>query len=197
MTNKEKILLIACGALAKEIMDIIELNKLEHIELECLPAQLHNTPDHIPSRVEEKIIEAKGKGYKNIYCVYADCGTGGQLDTVLGQHEVSRIAGPHCYSFFVGNALFPKQSEQEITSFYLTDFLAEHFENFVIKPLGLDKHPELKNIYFEHYEKVIFLAQTENSQLKDKAKAAADYLDLKFEYQFTGYGDLDVTLNQL
>jgi len=197
MTIKEKILLIACGALAKEIIDIIEINKLEHIMLECLPAQLHNTPDNIPSRVEEKILEAKARGYNTIYCAYADCGTGGRLDKILSQYQVSRIAGPHCYSFFVGNDQFAEHAEEEITSFYLTDFLAEHFENFVIKPLGLDIHPELKDIYFEHYEKVIFLAQNEDKLLKEKAQAAADYLGLKFEYKFTGYGDLNLSLKQL
>ena len=188
--HADKVLIIACGALAREIRDVIRLNGFDHVTLTCLPAQLHNTPDRIPDAVREAIADNRER-FRHIYIAYADCGTGGLLDKVIDEAGVSRISGPHCYSFYSGNDAFARTSEDEITSFYLTDFLARQFEAMVIKPLGLDRHPELKDMYFGNYEKLVYLAQTHDPALQAKAEAAAERLGLAYEYRFTGYGDLD------
>lgn len=185
-----QVLLIACGALAREIIALIELNDWHHLDVTCLPAKLHNEPKKIPEAVREKI-HANRDAYKKIFVLYADCGTGGLLDKVLAEEGVERIGGPHCYSFFSGNQAFSVTSETEITSFYLTDYLAKHFETLIWKGLGMDRHPELKSIYFAHYEKVVYLAQTENETLAGLARQAAEKLGLEYEYRFTGYGDLE------
>jgi len=185
-----KILLIACGALGREIITLIEVNDWHHLDVTCLPAKLHNEPKKIPEAVRAKIYDNRDK-YQNIFVLYADCGTGGLLDKVLAEEGVERIGGPHCYSFFSGVQSFAKTSETEITSFYLTDYLARHFETLIWKGLGLDSHPELKPIYFNHYEKVVYLAQTEDEELANLARRAAEMLELEYEYRFTGYGDLN------
>lgn len=184
-----QILLIACGALAREIITLIEVNDWHHLDVTCLPAKLHNEPKKIPDAVREKI-HANREKYNKIFVLYADCGTGGLLDKVLAEEGVERIGGPHCYSFFSGVESFSKTSETEITAFYLTDYLARHFNTLIWKGMGLDRHPELKPIYFAHYEKVVYLAQTEDEELVRLAKEAADMLELAYEYRFTGYGDL-------
>jgi len=185
-----KLLVIACGALAREIGDIVEANGLNHIELTCLPAILHNRPEKIPGAVEAAIGKAKQAGYEKILVGYADCGTGGMLDRVCEAEGVARIAGPHCYAFYSGNAAFAAREDADMDAFFLTDFLARQFEAFVIEPLGLDKHPELRDDYFGHYRRLVFLAQNEDAALEEKARAAADRLGLAFEKRVTGYGDL-------
>jgi hypothetical protein len=186
----EKVLVIACGALAREIGDIIEANGLDHIQLTCLPAQLHNEPQKIPDSVRSAVRKARAEGYDRIAIGYADCGTGGLLDKVCAEEGVERIAGPHCYAFYWGNESFAARAEDDIDAFFLTDFLARQFESFVIEPLGLDRHPELRDMYFGNYRRLIFLAQTEDSALEAKARASAEQLGLKFEMRKTGMGDL-------
>lgn len=187
--DPERVLLIACGALAREINGVIALNKWDHVTLSCLPAQLHNTPDKIPNAVRDAVRAAKDR-FDHIFVAYADCGTGGLLDNVLAEEGVTRIDGPHCYSFFSGNDAFSVTAETEITAFYLTDFLARQFEAMVIKPLGLDRHPELAEMYFGNYEKLVYLAQTDDAELRRRAERAAERLGLAYEYRLTGYGDL-------
>ncbi|MBZ8133976.1 DUF1638 domain-containing protein [Afifella sp. IM 167] len=186
----QKILVIACGALAREIGDIVEANRLFHVELTCLPAMLHNRPEKIPGAVEAAIRKAKAAGYGRIMVGYADCGTGGMLDKVCAAEGVSRIAGPHCYAFYSGNAAFAAREDGDMDAFFLTDFLARQFEAFVIEPLGLDRHPELREDYFGHYRRLVYLAQNEDCALEAKARAAAERLGLAFEKRVTGYGDL-------
>ena len=195
--SEHEIRIIACGAIAAEILAIKEQAGLAKISLECLPAILHNSPDQIPQAVDDAITAAKAEGLDQIFVGYADCGTGGMLDKVCEKHGVSRLDGPHCYSFFSGNEAFSTITEEEFTSFYLTDFLARQFEAFVIKPLGLDRHPELRDSYFGHYEKLVYLAQVEDAELDKKAKAAADILNLEYEKRLTGFGDLSVELEEL
>jgi hypothetical protein len=188
-TQDSKVLLIACGALAREIVDVMEQNKWSSFDIQCLPAKWHNTPQHIVPAVREKIRGARGQ-YEKIYLLYGDCGTGGLLDAMLKEEGVERIEGPHCYSFFTGNADFAAKADEDFTSFYLTDYLARHFDKLIWEGLGLHQYPELRDSYFGNYTKVIFLAQTENLELQVKAKAAAVKLGLGYEYRFTGYGEL-------
>lgn len=187
-----KTLIIACGALAREVLALFRLNQWEHMELQCLPADLHLRPEKIPDAVEAAVKVAKGK-YQRIFVAYADCGTGGLLATRCEQLGIEMIEGPHCYSFFEGNVAFA--ARDEITSFYLTDFLARQFDSFVWKPMGLDKHPELRDLYFGNYEKLVYLAQTEDESLSLQAERAARMLGLPYERRFTGYGDLQSALN--
>ncbi len=193
----ERVLVIACGALAREIGDIVEANALDHIELTCLPAILHNSPQKIPEAVRGAIRKARGDGYRRIAIGYADCGTGGLLDKVCAEEGVERIAGPHCYSFYWGNAAFAAREEDDIDAFFLTDFLARQFESFVIEPLGLDRHPELRDMYFGNYRRLIYVAQTKDAALEAKARAAAGRLGLAFEMREAGMGDLATFLGAL
>ncbi|APX13739.1 DUF1638 domain-containing protein [Tateyamaria omphalii] len=195
-TGAGRILLIACGALAREILDLKAANGWEHMDLTCLPAKLHLYPDQITQAVRDSVTKHSDR-YDTIFVVYADCGTGGQLQAACADMGVEMIAGPHCYSFFEGNERFAAQSESEITTFYLTDFLVRQFDAFVIKPMGLDRHPELRDMYFGNYEKLVYQAQTDNPDLTEKARAAADRLGLTFERRITGYGDLHKTLARL
>ena len=191
-----RILLIACGALAREILDLKEANGWSHLDLTCLPAKLHLYPEKITDEVRAAVKKHRDK-YDDIFVVYADCGTGGLLEAECEKLGVQMVAGPHCYSFFEGNDRFSKISEDEITTFYLTDFLVRQFDAFIIKPMGLDRHPDLRDMYFGNYEKLVYQAQTDDPALTDKAKTCADRLGLAFERRFTGYGDLARTLKAL
>ncbi|WP_312420288.1 DUF1638 domain-containing protein [Shinella sp.] len=188
-TRREKVRVIACGAIAREIIAIRDANGLDHIDLVCLPAIWHAHPEKIAPGVEKAVEEARAEGFSRVFVGYADCGTGGLLDRVCERLGVERIAGPHCYSFFAGNDAFAAKND-DITSFFLTDFLPRQFRAFVIEPLGLDRHPQLKDMYFGNYTKLVYLSQVEDEALQRKAKEAADYLGLAYEYRFTGYGDL-------
>jgi Protein of unknown function (DUF1638) len=182
-------LLIACGALAREVLALIRLNGWRHMDLACLPAKLHNAPARIPEAVRSKIRGARRK-YDKVLVLYGDCGTGGALDAVLAEEGIERIPGPHCYAFYSGVDAFLAQAEAEPACFYLTDYLARHFDRLVIAGLGLDRHPELLPDYFGNYEKLIYLAQAPDPQLERKAKAAALRLGLAYEHRPTGYGGL-------
>ncbi len=188
--KRGRVLVIACGALAREIGDVLEANALRHIDLTCLPAILHNHPERIPEAVRTAVRKARPSGYGKIAVGYADCGTGGLLDKVCAEEGVERFAGPHCYSFYWGNDAFARREEDDIDAFFLTDFLARQFESFVVEPLGLDRHPELREAYFGNYRRLIFLAQTDDPALEAKAMQAAERLGLAYEKRDTGYGDL-------
>lgn len=190
----EPVRIIACGAIAREIIAVCAANHLSHVSLACLPAILHNHPERIPGEVEREIAEARAEGFDHIFIAYADCGTGGLLDKICSRHGVERIAGPHCYSFFSGNEAFDAAGDENLTAFFLTDFLARQFDAFVTRPLGLDRHPELRDMYFGNYEKLVYLAQSHDPELEEKARQAAGFLGLSFECRHTGYGDLETTL---
>jgi hypothetical protein len=189
-TGKGEVLLIACGALAREIVDLIERNRWSAFDVRCLPAKWHNTPQFIVPAVRQKIREQRDR-YKSIFVLYGDCGTGGLLDKMLEEEGVERIDGPHCYAFFSGNPEFAAKAEDEFTAFYLTDYLARHFDKLIWAGLGLDRHPELLSSYFGNYTKVIYLAQTHDEQLVENGRKAAERLGLAYEYRFTGYGELE------
>ncbi len=193
--RKKPLLLLACGALAREIVDLIEVNGWSHFDIQCFPAKWHNTPELIAPAVRDRIRSVKHR-YQKIYVIYGDCGTGGLLDNVLQQEGVERIDGPHCYSFFSGNEDFSKRSETEFTAFYLTDYLARHFEKLMWEGLGLDRHPELLQDYFKHYTKLVYLAQVADADLEQRARQAAAKLNLEYEYRFTGYGELETELRK-
>ena len=191
--DKGGLLIIACGAVAREVLDVIRLNGFSHVSLECLPGKLHNTPQLIPDAVERKIVEAADR-YQRVLVAYGDCGTGGLLDKRLKELGVERVPGDHCYQFFAGGQRFLDWHEAEPATFYLTDFLCRHFERFVIEGLKLDRHPELLPQIFGNYRKLIYLQQVESAMLEDKARWAAAYLGLEFELQPTGYGDLATSI---
>lgn len=182
-----RVLIVACGALAREILDLRDANGWGHLDLTCLPAIYHNTPDRIVPALRDTVARHREK-YDAIYVAYADCGTGGLLEAACSDLGVEMIAGPHCYSFFEGNDTFA--ARDEITAFYLTDFLVRQFDAFVWKPLGLDRHPELRDMYFGHYDRLVYQAQTDDPTLTALAERCAAKLGLRFERRFTGYGDL-------
>jgi len=188
-TGTGRVLLIACGALAHEILALKRQNGWGHLSLTCLPAKLHLHPERIPDAVENAVRAARD-AYDRIFVVYADCGTGGLLQARCEALGVEMVPGPHCYSFFEGNVDFAARAEEEFTAFYLTDFLVRQFEAFVWRPMGLDRHPELRDAYFGQYTKLVYQAQTEDVALTAKARDCADRLGLAFERRFTGYGDL-------
>ena len=191
-----RILLIACGALAHEILALKAANGWGHMDLQCLPAKLHLWPDKIIPAMEEAVAEARDR-YDTIFVVYADCGTGGQLKAACDRLGIEMVEGPHCYSFFEGNAKFAAGAEEEFTAFYLTDFLVRQFDAFVWRPMGLDRHPELRDMYFGNYTKLVYQAQLDDPALDAKAQDCARRLGLAYERRLTGYGDLAVTLTRV
>jgi hypothetical protein len=187
------VLVIACGALAREIIDLKCSYGWGHLRLKCLDAKLHNRPGEIPRRVRDAIRESR-PDYDQIFVAYADCGTGGGLDRVLQEEGVERLPGAHCYELFAGERRFSRLSAAAPGTFYLTDFLARHFERLVIEPLGLDEHPELRDDYFGNYTRLVYLSQTLDAGLVAAAEAAADRLALAFEHVHCGFGELESEL---
>ena len=196
MSAAANTLVIACGALAKEIVALRLANGWFHMDVSCLPAELHNRPEKIPAAVREKIQRFRSR-YTHLFVAYADCGTGGMLDTVLEEEGVERIAGAHCYEFYAGARVFEALAEQEIGTFYLTDFLLRHFDRLVIHGLGIDKHPALLPVYFGNYKKLVYLAQVDSGDGRALGQRAAERLGLAFEYRVTGYGELQTHLQQV
>jgi Protein of unknown function (DUF1638) len=196
MDTRHGILVIACGALAREIGALRRMNAWEVLDVLCLPAELHNRPERIAAAVRQKI-RAHRTRYRTIFVAYGDCGTGGQLDAVLKEEGVERIAGAHCYEFFAGSQAFAELSDAEPGTFYLTDFLVRHFDRFVTRGLGLDRHPELASEYFRNYRKLVYLAQTQAPAAIDRARHIAQRMGLEFEHRFTGYGGLGARLTSL
>jgi hypothetical protein len=189
------VLVIACGALAHEIVALRHANGWDHLTVQCLPAELHNRPSEIPAAVRAKLDEARHR-FDSIFVAYADCGTGGLLDKVLAEYGVERIPGAHCYQFF-GESVFDRLQDEEPGSFYLTDFLVRHFERLVWRGLGMDRHPELRDLYFGNYRRLVYLSQLESPERVAQARAIAERLDLEFIHLQTGYGGLHRALQQV
>jgi len=189
MEKTASILVITCSAVAREVNDIKKLGAWAQMDLQSITADLHATPEKIPQAVADKIDKARDS-YDHIFVAYGDCGTSGELDRVLEQRGVSRLPGAHCYDFLAGQETYARLQEEEPGTFYLTDFLARHFERLVIGTLGLDKHPELKSMYFGNYTRLVYLAQTDSDELTGMAQKAADKLGLRFERIFTGSGEM-------
>jgi len=184
-----RLLVLACGALAREVLAVVRLNGWTHVDVRCLPAKLHLVPARIASEVDEAL-RRLGGGYERTFVAYGDCGTNGALDDVLAAHGAERLPGLHCYGFFAGDGAWEARQEQEPGTFYLTDFLARHFQALVVRPLKLDLHPELIEDVFGNYRRLVYLAQTDSADLTERAREAAASLGLAFERRFTGYGDL-------
>jgi hypothetical protein len=192
-----RLLVIACGAIAREVLAVIRLNRWSNVTLRCLPGKLHNTPGQIAERVDAKLREAEAEArWERVLVAYGDCGTGGGLDRVVAAHGAQRLPGDHCYAFLAGVDSWLAMHEAEPRTFYLTDFLCRHFERFVVKGLRLDQHPELLPDYFGNYLRVVFLAQTDDPALLGRAREAAAYLGLELEVRRTGLGDLRPALER-
>jgi len=191
-------LVIGCGALAEELVELTRRAGLPAMDLACLPGSLHNRPKEIPARVAARIRRARRDGYDRIFLAYADCGTGGLLDRMLETEPaatgVARLEGAHCYEVYAGRAAFAGLHEEEPGTFYLTDYLVRNFDRLVVRGLGLDRHPELLPVYFGNYHRLVFLAQTDDSNLTRRAEAAAERLGLAFERRLVGLGELATSL---
>ena len=185
-------LVIGCGALARELVEVTAT--LPGVDVACLSPDLHNRPGGIPGAVRARIHEARRDGYEQIFVAYADCGTGGLLDPVLASEGVERLPGAHCYEFFAGSPTFEAMAADEPGTFWLTDFLARNFERLVIRGLGIDRHPELEAVYFNHYKRVVYLSQTDDPDLLAMARRAAERLGLAFEHRPTGIAGLQAPI---
>jgi hypothetical protein len=188
-----RLLVIACGALARELLVITRLHGFAEVTLECLPAGLHNHPTEIPGAVDERLTAAQGN-FDHVLVGYADCGTGGLLDDVCRRHGATRLPGAHCYEFFTGHDAFTELHDADPTTFYLTDYLAKHFDRIILDGLGITAHPELLGMYFANYRNLIHLSQTDDPKIEELAAAAAERLGLNFEIRRTGYGELQTSV---
>ena len=189
------VLLIACGALAREIVELTRLNDWDHVRVRCLPAELHNRPERIPEAVRAEI-DANRDAFEHIFVAYADCGTGGRLDALLEEYGIDRLPGAHCYEFFAGAPAFRELAASDPATFYLTDFLTRHFDRLVKRGLGLDRHPELMPQYFGNYKRLVYLAQTTSVELESMAREHAAWLGLDYEYVQTGLGHVARNLSE-
>jgi hypothetical protein len=194
-SERARVVVLACGAIAREVLALRDLGGWEHVDVRCLPARLHSRPELIPAAVDAKVGELRER-YAQVFVAYADCGTAGALDVVLERHGVERLPGAHCYGFFAGDDAWQALHDAEPGTFYLTDFLARHFDALVWRGLGLDRHPQLLADYFGNYRRLVYLAQTDDDALTARARAAAERLGLAFERVRTGYGDLAPALDR-
>jgi hypothetical protein len=196
MHDSGEVLIIGCGALAREIAALRRANQWTGLDVRCLPAELHNRPERIPAAVQAEI-RANRDRYRTIFVAYADCGTGGRLDAVLKEDNIERLPGAHCYEFFAGAQTFAALADAEPGTFYLTDFLLKHFDRLVTRGLGLDRHPELACEYFRNYKKLVYLAQNRAPGADEQARRIAQDMGLAYELRDTGYGELGARLRVL
>jgi len=181
-------LVLACGALVSELRAVLAADGLtDHIDVRYLPANLHNRPDRIVPSLRELLIELDPDQDRDVLLGYADCGTGGALDALIAERtNLRRLPGDHCYEFFAGSDVFSALADAELGTFYLTDFLAKHFDALVWQGLQLDRHPELLTAYFGNYTRVVLLSQTERADVLEAGQRAAEQLGLRFEHVHVG-----------
>ena len=190
-----RLLVIGCGALAEELSALKRANQWTTLDIKCLDAALHNRPERIADRLESVLAQHHAE-YTNILIAYADCGTGGAVDRVAQQFNAQRLPGAHCYEFYATSPVFAALAEAEPGTFYLTDFLVRHFDRLVTAEMKLDEHPELEEMLFGRYRKVVYLAQGDSTELLDQAERAATRLKLPLEVVTTGYGLLAKTVEE-
>ncbi len=184
--------LIICGALGHEVVDLIGRHGWD-AEIAAVPAHVHLFPEQIAPKVEQRILELRQK-YERLIVVFGDCGSGGALDVVLKKYpDIERIAGLHCYEWYGGD-LFQELLDEEPGTYFLTDFMVRGFRGTILKGMGLDKYPELREMYFQNYKRVVYLVQKPDPALLEQAKAAAHYLRLPLEIRATGYNLLEKRL---
>jgi hypothetical protein len=186
-----KTALIACGALAREVLYLKEKHGWE-VEVFGVASLLHNEPERLPAAIRRRIQEARQR-YDRVIVVYGDCGTGGLLDKMLAKEGVERVAGPHCYEMYA-NGTYERIMAEDPGTFFLTDYLVGPFDHLVLEGLGIDRHPELRDEYFRNYNRVVYLAQRDEPALVERARWAAESLGLPLEVHRTGYGLLESRL---
>jgi len=189
MNKSASVLVITCAAIAREVNELKKLGQWSQMDIQAITVDLHARPEKIPAAVAAKIDKAADK-YDHIFVAYGDCGTSGELDRMLEERGVKRLPGAHCYDFLAGRESYEQMQEEEPGTFYLTDFLTQHFQRLVIEILGIDRHPELLEMYFGNYTRLVYLAQTDSDELTEQARTAADQLGLRFERKFTGMGEM-------
>ena len=184
MVSGERVYVLGCGAIAKELASV--LGQLEGVDVtvDHLPGILHNHPERIAPAVAKRL-EARAGQFDRVVLGYGDCGTGGSLDSLIEEHpNVVRLPGAHCYEFFSGSVDFSVFNDPY--TFYLTDYLARHFDLFVWRGLGLDRWPQLRDDYFGNYRRLVYLAQQPTDDLEERARVAASRLSLEYEFRSTG-----------
>jgi hypothetical protein len=197
MTAGRRVLVVACGALVREVRAVLAQLPAVEVDVEYLPAHLHNRPERITDAVCAVLDGPRAREYDLLAVAYGDCGTGGRLDAALAERGVARLAGAHCYEFLASAPVFDALQEAEPGTFYLTDYLARHFDALVMGGLGLDRHPELRDMYFGHYRRVVHLAQSDAPEVAEAARRAAAQLGLDYESRPTGLGPLRTQLTRL
>jgi len=187
--------LVICGALGREVKEMSERRRWD-VDIHGLSALLHLYPSRIVSELTAKLRDLKPR-YERLVVVYGDCGTAGKLEPVLDELGVARVPGPHCYEMFAGEELFMKVSDERPATYFLTDWLVRNFDRAVVRGLGLDRYPELKEMYFGNYESILYLRQVPNPKLAEKAAKVAEYLGLWLEIRDVGLGELEERLAAL
>ena len=189
-----RLVIVGCGALARELLALTR--GIPGVRVEGVDARLHMRPQLIADAVAAKVEKVRAREGRDvrIFVAYADCGTAGSLDAYLEREGIDRIEGAHCYEFYSGAAAYEALQEEEVGTFYLTDFLARQFDSIIWTGLGLDRHPELLPDYFGNYRRLVYLAQSDDPDLTTRAEAAAARLGLSFERRVTGFGDLATSI---
>jgi uncharacterized protein DUF1638 len=195
--ERRRVLVVACGALVREVRAVLAQLPDVEVDVEYLPAPLHNRPERITGAVCAVLDSPRAAAYDHRAVAYGDCGTGGLLDAALAERGVPRLAGAHCYEFLTGAAVFDAMQDAEPGTFYLTDYLVRHFDALVMGGLGLDRHPELRDTYFGNYRRVVHLAQTDSAELRAAAESAAARLGLACEHRSTGLSAFRSGIEQL
>jgi len=195
-------LVLACGALVAELRAVLAAAGLaDAVDVRYLPANYHSRPDRIVPALRELLDELDPHGERTVLLGYGDCGTGGGIDRLMAERpNLHRIAGDHCYEFYAGTEVFTALQDAELGTFYLTDFLAKHFDALVWQGFKLDRHPELLDAYFGNYTRVVLLSQTDRADVVEAARDAAEKLQLRFEQRHVGLGPfasaVEVTLGR-